>query len=177
MARPTKVDYAELKQLYLSEELSFRQLGERFGISHSAIADRAKREDWEGQRMAFKASMAQREYESLAVVKSSETAQVLSENILIARAYLRRFAQDLKDGKIATNAKDAHLMITFLSETVSPAKGEGSPDAPKVIEGTVLPAGGAEFLRRVVEVARGRVAAPGNLGADPLVESPRTRPN
>lgn len=177
MPQPTKVDYSILAKLYVTEGLSYRELSRRYGVSHSVIAEKGRRDDWEGQKFAYRSSLARRGYENMAAAVASESAEVAKESILVARAYVRKFAQDLSQGKITTNARDTVEFMRMLASELAPEKGEGLKDDHKVIEGKVLPGGGTDFLRRVVELARERVAAPGVLGTGPLVEPPESRQN
>lgn len=177
MPQPTKVDYSELAKLYVTEGLSCRELARRYGVSHSVVAQKARRDDWEGQRAAYKASLARRGYENMAAAVANDHAEVQRESVLVARAYIRKFAQDLSQGKVATNAKDTVEFMKMLATDLSPERGEGLKDGPKVVEGRALPGGDTDFLRRVVEMARERVAAPGVLGPGPLVEPSEPRQN
>jgi len=168
-------NWSELERLFVVEGKTAREVARIAGISNSTVSARAKREDWEGRKIAYKARLAQRGYEMTADTVAHEQHEVKRESILVARAYIRTFAQQLAEKKIATNAKDTLEFIRFLSMEMDPSKGEGLKDGPKVIEGTSTPtAGGSgeDFLRRIVEVARTRVAAPGGLGGDPMGESP-----
>lgn len=177
MPQPTKVDYSELEKLYVTEGLSARELARRYGVSHSVVAEKARREDWAGKRMAYQASLARRGYENMAAAVANDHAEVQRESVLVARAYIRKFAQDLSSGKVTTNAKDTVEFMRMLATDLSPERGEGLKDGPKVIEGKAVSGGDTDFLRRVVELARERVAAPGVLGTGPLVEPPEPRAN
>lgn len=171
-------NWEELRALYVIHGKSHREIAQMAGCSNSTVSMRAKREDWEGQRVAYKSSIAQRGYENAAAVVANENAAALRENILISRAYLRVFTQALKDGTIKPNAKDALDMMRFLTEQLAPLANEGTGDGPKIIEGTAVPGGtGSDFLRRLAEVARSRVAAPGGLGGDAVGDPPTTRTN
>jgi len=169
-------NWSELERLFVVEGKTAREIARIAGISNSTVSARAKREDWEGRKIAYKARLAQRGYEQTADAVAHQQQEVRSESILVARAYIRTFAQQLAEKKIATNAKDTLEFIRFLAAEMDPVKGEGLKDSAKIIEGTSVPAlgsgSGEDFLRRIVEVARSRVAAPGGLGGDPLVEPP-----
>ena len=179
----TRVDnWSELERLFVVEGKTARSIATIAGISNSTVSARAKREDWEGRRIAYKARLAQRGYEQTADAVAHQQQEVRTESILVARAYIRTFAQQLAEKKIATNAKDTLEFIRFLASEMDPVKGEGLKDgSTKVIEGTAVPTigsgSGEDFLRRIVEVARTRVAAPGGLGGDPVGEPPGTLSN
>jgi len=174
-------NWSELERLFVVEGMTARKIATFAGISNSTVSARAKREDWEGRRIAYKARLAQRGYEASADAVAHQQVEVRQESILVARAYIRTFAQQLAEKKVTTNAKDTLEFIRFLASEMDPAKGEGLKDGTKVIEGTAVPTlgsgSGEDFLRRIVEVARTRVAAPGGLGGDPMGESPGTLKN
>lgn len=172
-------NWEELRALYVIHNKSHREIAHMAGCSNSTISVRARKEDWDGQRMAYRASIAQRGYENAAAVVANENAGILRENILLARAYLRLTAQAMKDGTIKPNAKDALEMMRYLTEQLAPLANEGTGDGPRIIEGSAVSVGGAgsDFLRRLVEVARTRVAPPGGLGGDAVGDPPATRTN
>jgi hypothetical protein len=172
-------NWSELERLYVVESKTHREIARMFDLSNSTVSAKARRDDWEGKRIAYKASLNRRSYELTAESVSHEQHAVKAENVLIARAYIRTFGQQLAEGKIATNAKDTLEFIKFIVSEFDPNKGEGLKSGTTVIEGQAISVNnaGEDVLRRVLEAARARVTAPGGLGADPLVEPPGTRPN
>jgi hypothetical protein len=174
-ARPPQFDWNSIRQRWIGERLSYRQLEKIFGVTYSTIAARARKEDWEGQRMAYEAALARRSYESMATEVGAEQGQIRGEGIAVARAYLRRFAERLGRDEISPNAKDAAVFIQLLLNELKPPA-ETKHD-PTVIEGTARSVNDAEYLRRVVELARGQVAPSGGSGPGLLVEPPGTRQN
>jgi hypothetical protein len=170
-------NWPELQAMYVIHNKSHREIAVYAGSSNSTISVRAKRDDWEGKRLAYKASIAQRSYETAAAVVSNQNSAVIEENILVARAYIRLTAQKLREGTLTPNAKDALEFMKFLVEQL--ASKEDPAGRTQVIEGTASVVSGTdtEFLRRLAEAARDRVAGPGGLGEDPVGDSSRTRPN
>ena len=47
-------DWEAIRRRYDNEKVSLRQLARETGVSYSTLKDRAKREDWRGQRGAFR---------------------------------------------------------------------------------------------------------------------------
>lgn len=174
-----KVDnWPDLEKLYVVDGKTHREIARMAGISNSTVSSRARRDDWEGKRVAYKSALARRGYEQTADAVAHEQGAVLRESTLVARAYIRRFAEQLAGNEVKTNAKDTLEFMRFLVDQLNPEKGEGLKDGPTVIEGTAFPTGGgSDFLRRVVELARTRVAEPGGLGGDPLGKPSRTLEN
>ena len=89
----TRVDnWSELERLFVVEGMTARKIAATAGISNSTVSARAKREDWEGRRIAYKARLAQRGYEASADAVAHQQVEVRQESILVARAYIRTFA-------------------------------------------------------------------------------------
>jgi hypothetical protein len=172
----TKVDYDELKKLYVTEHKSYRELSRMFPIvSFSTIAERGRKEDWDGSRRIFEASIARRSYEGIADAVAHEQSQIRSESVLVARAYVRKFAVALAEDKVQMNSKDAIEFIRLLADVLAPAKISETKDGPTILEGKAVRDDG--FLRRVVELARGGIAPAGGAGPGLLVSPPGTRSN
>lgn len=171
MGRTTKADYAEVERKYVVDERSYRSLAAEYGLSVQTIAERGKKEDWPGKRLAYQAAIKRRSYEKMADGIATESAAIKSEAIMVARATLRRYAQDIVEGKIAVTAKDAAIMIELLVK-------ELAPDSSREAEGDTVIVGAkpdADILRRVVEAARQRGAPTGDLATTALVSSEGTR--
>ena len=170
-------NWDELRALYVVHGKSHREIAKLAGCSNSSISSRAKRDDWEGQRLAYQSSVAQRGYEMAAITKANEGVQIVDESVVVARAYLRVFAQSIRDGTVKTNARDALEFMKFLVEQAGP-KGDSQHSDPKVIDGSASPVEGREdLLRRLLDIARTRVAAPGGLGGAAVDDPKRTLPN
>lgn len=176
MPGPKKVDWAAVERAYVTENKSARALAVQFGLSNSTVSAKARTEDWDGKRLAYRNSVSQRSYEKVAESVANESAVIRTESVLAARAYVRKFIEDLRSGEIKTNAKDAVAMIQVLNGTLAPVDGEAKGD-PTVIE--VIDAPDNEFLRRLLATARERRggAGAGGLGPNLLGDAPPTRPN
>lgn len=150
-----KYDPKAAKDLYVVQGFSIRQIAKQLAVSPSAISERSIREDWKGQKLAYEASIARRSYENMAEQVASERAAIISENVLAARATIRRYLQDLASGKVSVTARDAELMMRFLVAESTPAEGlnhqskDVTPGAPP----------DQDFLKRMIEVARSKVEA------------------
>ena len=174
-----KVDnWSELERMYVVDGKSHREIARIADISNSTVSQKAKRDDWEGKRLAYQASLNRRGYELAAAEVANEQHLIVKENVLVSRAYIRTFAQQLAEGKVTTNAKDALSFMQFLAETFDATKGEGLKDGPKVIEGSAVSVGdNADLVRRVVEAARSRRAPAGGVDGGVLGRPEGTLPN
>jgi len=150
----TKWDTKTGEQMFVVQEMGIREVARHFGVSPSAVSSFAKREDWIGKRMAYKSAIARRSYESMADRVAAEKNEIAKESVLAARATIRKYLNDLAAGKVSVTAKDAELMMRFLVQELAPHEGPSHEPPMK----DVTPPD-HEFLRKVIETARGRVAA------------------
>ena len=174
MSGRSRNDYTEAERLYVVEGKSYRSVATICGMSWSAVSAHANAHDWKGKRQAYLNAIARRSYENIAESVAHETSEVRKEAVLAGRATVRKYLNDLANGKITITSKDAHLWASFLLAEMTASHTETSSEVPNVRN--VSPPD-TELLRRVVEAARGRVAATGDLGAIALVEPSDTRPN
>lgn len=173
-------NWSELERLFVVEGKSHREIARIGGVSNSTVSQKAKRDDWEGKRIAYQASLSRRGYELTAETVANEQHVIKSEAVLVSRAYIRSFGQQLAEGKVNTNAKDALEFMKFLIGEMDPSKGEGLKDGPKVIEGSAVSVeGGSDVLRRILEVARDRSrgSSTGSVGDAEVVDPPRPLQN
>lgn len=148
-----KYDPKTAKDLFVVHGSSIREIARQMAVSPSAISERSIREDWKGQRMAYEASISRRTYENMADDVARERVEIVKENVLAARATVRKYLQDLSTGKINVTTRDAVEMMRFLvAETTSP--GETSNADPR----NVTPPD-QDFLKKLIEASRSRVAA------------------
>jgi hypothetical protein len=175
VAGPKKVDWKPIKDAYVTEGKSARELARQYSLSNSTISARARAEDWDGQQLAYKNAVARRSYERIADSVAHEQTEITKESVLAARMYVRKFISDLNDGSIKPNAKDAIAFISLLVSELRQETTVQSDTGPTVL--TVEQAPDADTLRRILEVARSHVADPGSMGTGLLVDPPTARPN
>lgn len=148
-----KQDPADLQKRYVTGEMSIRQLALDVGMSFSAIASRARREEWYAKREAYRDSVQRRTYEHTADKFAREQAEVRTENIVALRATVRAFIAQLQAGEIKISPRDAIEAV----KTIGLYMGDPtSRSESKVVEFTT---GGLEpeLLRRLAEIARARI--------------------
>lgn len=158
--RPTKINYAAIEKEFVTGEESLRELARRHDVAWSSLASKSRRDAWMDKRSAFRDSVNRRSYERVADRYAAEQGEIRSESVMVMRATLRRYAQQLQKGEISVNTKDAVAAVQTLQLLL------GEPTARsenKVIEfstGGVAP----DDLRRLVELARTRIVE-GSLAA------------
>lgn len=170
-------DYKEAERQYVIERKSIRAICRDMGLkSWSGMAVVARREDWDGKRIAYEQSIARRSYEVSAATVANQNKEIRDEAMMAGRVTLRAYLSqfDPKSGKAPPiSPRDAQIWAAFLlSETQS----ETGPSTEVPDVRNVTPPD-AELLRRVVEVARERVAPARGVGPAALVESSESRPN
>lgn len=153
-----KYDPKTARDLYVVQNSSVREIARQMGVSASSISERSIKEDWKGQRMAYEASIARRSYENMADDVARERTEIVKENVLAARATVRKYLADLSSGKINVTTRDAVEMMKFLvQETTAP--GEPSYADPR----NVTPVD-QDFLKKLIEASRTKVAANPAIG-------------
>jgi hypothetical protein len=172
MAMKAKADYASLEKMYVLEEKTYSALARFAGVSPQSVAEYARRHDWPGKRAAYQSSLSRRGYENVAATVASQTAEIKMESISVARATLRAYANALVSGQVVPTAKDAALMIDLLAKELVPDDGR---DHESTIVSTISP--DSDFLRRVVDAARGKFSGTGDVEGAILGGSTRTRSN
>lgn len=175
MPAPKRVDWKPIKDAYVTEGKSARELAREHGLSNSTISTRARAEDWDGQKLAYKNAIARRSYEKIADSVAHEQTEITKESVLAARMYVRTFINDLQSGAIKPNAKDTIAFIALLISELRPQSSQETDHAPDIL--TVEQAPDGDTLRRILDAARAHVADPGSMGTGVLVEPPSTRPN
>jgi hypothetical protein len=174
MSVPRKYDPADAEKQYVTTDVSIRALAAKLGISWSTLAATARLHDWKGKRMAYQSSLSRRGYEQMAADVAAQESVIRTESIAVLRATLRVYAQRLQKGEVPVNTRDAVEAVRQLAVLLS--EPEGVKDEPyNVTPGGPKP--DAEFLRRAVEAARGRLAAGGVLAAPAGVSPEGTKPN
>lgn len=169
----SKIDYNALEKMYVTEDKTYAELARLSNITAQSVSEYGKRNDWPGKRAAYRAALSRRGYEQVAEAVSYQQTTILNEAIAVARASLRRYADDIVSGKVTVTAKDAAEMIRLLVKELSPDDSRDT-NGPIVIE---QQSEDADFLRRLVATARERAGTTGGVGTAVAVRATRTRPN
>jgi len=148
-----KVDPTVLEKEYITGDMSMRTLAKAHDMSWSAIASRARRENWAEKRESYRDSLRRRTYEHTADKFARERAAMTEENVVALRATVRAYVTQLAAGEIKVSPKDALESAKVLAMWM------GEPTArteSKIVEFTT---GGIEpeLLRRLGELARARL--------------------
>lgn len=167
-----RVDYAVLEHEYVTTDVSIRELGRKHDVNWSSVSVQSRRRDWVNKRLAYKDSLARRTWEKVADRSAEDNAAIRSEALLVMRATLHRYAENLRNKEIVVTTKDAAAAISTILLLI------GEPterSEAKIIE--FSNAGmDAEFLRRLVETARAGVIE-GTAEEPPLLRIEEPRPN
>lgn len=167
-------DYKEAERQYVVENKTIRAICRDMGLkSWSGMAKVAKREDWSGKRAAYLSAIARRSYEVSAATVASQNKEIRDEAVLAGRATIRQYLNDLAAKNVTVSPRDAQIWAAFL---LSETREETGPNSEVPDVRNVTPPD-SELLRRVVEVARERVAPARGVGPVALVEPAESRPN
>jgi len=129
--RPSKTDlprvpYDEVDQLLVFGEFveteddserevvypSYREISQRYGVSHSLIAQYAKKHDCLKRRERVRECIKQRAEEQIIERRAIELVNPRSEEIRIINGYLSCFAEALLEGRIGcTDPNDFSIMV------------------------------------------------------------------
>lgn len=154
----TKVDYDLLETEYVTGDVSVRELGRRHDISYSAVADQARKRGWEDKRAAYRDSLSQRTYERTADKWAAQRAEINDELITVQLATIRAYARQLVAGNVDISVKDMTLAVNQLLLML----GEPTSRTEAKVLGVNVSANASDItpdlLRRLAEVARGRLA-------------------
>jgi transposase len=170
-----KYDAAEAEKEFVTSNVSIRALAIKFDVSFSTLAAYARNNDWKGKRMAYQNSLSRRSYEQMAADVAAEESQIRVESIAVMRATLRIYAKRLANGDVPVNTKDAVEAVRTLAVLLS--EPEGTKDEPYNVTGSDRNKPDADFLRRAVEAARGRLASGPVLAGAAPGQPPGTKPN
>lgn len=170
-----KVDPKLLEREFVTGDVSIRQLAERHGMSWSAIATRARKPDaagltWYDKKDAFAQSVATKSFDKTAEKFAAEDASIREELILVHRATIHAYAQQLREGKIAVSPKDAvgatSALLLMLGEATSRTE-------TTIVDSAALK---PDELRRLAEFARARLVE-GTATAPSSNDTEAPRPN
>ncbi len=173
-------DYDQLEREYVATDVSIRGLCKKHGIKgYSAVAAYSRTHGWNEKREAIRARAAQRTLEKVADRMSDEEAdeivQFRGESLMVIRAALYKFAEDLKDPNFRVRAEELVKLVQLgLLITGSPTERIEERRLDLRATFSELP---ADVLRGLVEATRpGR--ALGEPAGDPArTGAPGTRPN
>lgn len=153
-----RTDYAAIKQAYITGEESYRELGKRFGVNYSSLAQKAKRDGWAAMRNDFRRNVAIKEYENLADETARRAVAIREKTITVAESALDKFHEDLQAGKVHLSARDAVEMMKYLSAATQDPVKEQPADGPSTVINIAQFEPGV--LRELAEAARKQVGEP-----------------
>lgn len=152
-----KVDPKLLEREFVTGGVSIRELARRYDMSWSAIATRARKPDdagltWYDKKSAFETSVATKSFDKTVEKFANEDASIREELIIVHRATIHAYAQQLREGKIAVTPKDAvgatSALLLMLGEATS------RTETTTFVDSTSLK---PDELRRLAEFARSRI--------------------
>lgn len=95
-------DWNQIKEEYMSTDISCRKLAEKYGIARSTLSQRAAREDWPRLR-------TERQQE---VRRQRDSLQTVADKLL-------RRIEDSVDGEAALEVKDLRALVSAVKDLIS----------------------------------------------------------
>lgn len=174
---PRKYDPKVVEHEYVTGDISLRSLAAAHSVSFSSLAAYARKEDWQGKRVAYQSALSRKTYEVMAAEQGNIKASIQEDSIRVLRATLAVFAEQLASRKVAIAPKDAVEAIRTLAVLLGQEEGGSADDRNTIIVNGPARSVDADFLRRVAEAARGQIATDGILDGAAPGEPSGTRPN
>jgi hypothetical protein len=172
MSRPRLWDPKKVELEFVTSDLSIRELARRNGVSYSSMAKHARDNDWNGRRHAYKASLSRQTYERMAAEIADQEGIIREESLIVLRASLRRYAEQLASGEVSISTKDAVEVVKAIRDMMrEPEDGKRDADNARTVSKP-----DAEHLRRIAEAARTR-SRPVILEGTARPSEPGTRVN
>ena len=152
-----KIDPKLLEREFVTGGVSVRELARRYSMSWSAIATRARKEDekgmtWYDKKQAFESSVAEKSFDKTVEKFADEESTIREELILVHRATIHTYAQQLREGKIVVTPKDAAGATSALLLLLGGATSR-TENVNLDISAAIKP----DELRRMAEWARARL--------------------
>lgn len=173
-------DYDKLEREFIGSDISIRGLCKKHGIKgYSSVAQYAREHGWIHKRAVVQGKVAEKTAEKVAERLSDEEADEITrfrnESLMVVRAALYKFAEDLRDPNFRVRADELVKLIQLgLLLNGQPTERIEERRLDVVATFDNLP---VDVLRRIVDSTRPRPAI-----GEPEVESARagaqsTRPN
>lgn len=98
LTRKTKIDVSEqewekIKTEYITSEISYRNMAEKYGIPYGRLQMRGKEEDWKAQRAEYKENLLKKSIDLIC----DEQAHKIAKAILIGDKILEKVEQSLDE--------------------------------------------------------------------------------
>lgn len=150
----TKVDYDQLEREYISTNVGFRTLAEKYGMkSFSAIADQARKRNWRQKRIDYRKQVSDRMIQKDAKRFVQEADDMKFEMIQAARAVIYATLKGIQEGTVIPQPRDMLMAI----EKLQLLTGEATERTEAQVIGIAQPAApilSDELLRRLEELTR-----------------------
>jgi hypothetical protein len=168
--KAAKVNYETLEREYVTSLISIRKLADKYGMSWSTVAERARRPDktgktWSDKRIEFRTRVSEKQIEKDASKYVRDVEELEYEQLQAARAIIFAGLDAIRRGDVTVQPRD----ITQAINVVQLLTGKATERTEATVVGNAIPVTGPdpEFLRRLEELSRGAL--------DEFARSPRLR--
>lgn len=123
MATISESKWESIRLAYITSEISFRALSKKSGVSANAISNRAKRDDWESKRIAYRKTV-QEEAEKKALDNAVEKESEYLSRLIQCSNKLDETLERFLTGKVRIKeARDVHFVARALKDALEIKKG------------------------------------------------------
>jgi hypothetical protein len=111
---PAKVDYRIIERDYVTTELTYRDLEDKYHVAFSAISRYGREHDWPRKREEYRRQAMADSISATLEKLAEQAADVRVESVTAMRATLYEYLQNLKDHKVTVGTKEAVQAIQTL---------------------------------------------------------------
>ena len=149
------MDWLKLKTEYITTDISYRKLAEKYGINYSVLGARGRAEGWVEQRTQFQNKTHTKTVEKIAEKKAKQAAKVgdLADKLLL---------------KLEKAIDELDLMVTTTKIKVEEGNTETTTEFKTATEGGIVDRSGLRQLTAETPGGRGRhtLSSHGSGGSD-----------
>ena len=133
-----KTNWEEIKQKYITTDVSCRELADEFSLKESTVSTRAQKEKWSAERRKFKQKKAKNFeenvipklvsiYEETAILAATELKEEVEQTIRIRKSIDER-EEERPEIRVRYCANNIATMLNTLEEHAHPQREEDKAD-------------------------------------------------
>ena len=133
-----KTNWEEIKQKYITTDVSCRELADEFSLKESTVSTRAQKEKWSAERRKFKQKKAKNFeenvipklvsiYEETAIMAATELKEEVEQTIRIRKS-IDEQEEDRPEMRVRYCANNITIMLDTLEKHAHPQREEDKKD-------------------------------------------------
>lgn len=116
------VDWLAIRNDYINGLGSYRKLAEKYGVSFNTLQDRAKREDWKGQKETHHDKITTETRQKVVEIVSSQEADRVTKLLSISDQLIERIATAVQELDMAQVTNKVKTKVIEYKNTERPDK-------------------------------------------------------